>query len=316
MATEHTFSETCELFTLNNVLCPKKATGVSAYQEDDKPTIYTALCQGHGKEQRRLTGADFLPFAQAQARMEAAQHKEANPSVTATAPVTTSPFPERTSILTNLATHFATKNVEPAAAISTHDTPRPVEKTTEPEADTTPAPAPATPPAKPVNMLALLAMDQLLAKVVSGTADSAVFAELAKRTKAQEKEIEQRAKEAEQRKREAARRGTRIVHPRGADYVKLRRALYCGGQTAMNALDAALECGLLTTKNVKHRTPAPESTHAPKTPSTTPASPRGHSDEIKTQVLTLHAAGHSDTTIANTVGLPASTVYSMIKRAA
>jgi Homeodomain-like domain len=101
-----------------------------------------------------------------------------------------------------------------------------------------------------------------------------------------------------------------------------------GGSRVLSAVETLIEAGVLTVRHgalvVKKTREQTETSDkgassertAPAPTARTASTGKGHSEDIKAQVFALKAQGKGDKAIADALGLSASTVYSMCKRAA
>jgi hypothetical protein len=305
---------TCQLFQMTGETCAKPAQGivvpqgssVLAIAREDKP-----LCQKDGRRILKTLGegAQWLPLAKVEnlVALAATPTPEGNDPMQPLleTPTLASP-PTDVVIATNGQTQDASSPVDmPASVDVTPDTP---------------PPAPVPPPVKPLPTVVCEEANTLYARVAELRAEAQRVPSVASALEQAAKGIERSADKLQHAANVAAAaqakldaQPVKILHPLGADYVALKVALYAGGDAAIRAFEHALATGTLTFKAGKKARPAttPSDPTTPKTPST-----RGHSPEVKAQVLALKAEGKSDKTIGALVGLPDSTVYSICKRAA
>jgi hypothetical protein len=315
-------SAKCEDSRVSGSLCHNDTITAVSYKGPEGQTIYVGLCDRHSRQLVKMLPQDAKPLS-----VEYAERIMNNYHESSIAEHTNSP-----------------EDSTPMEAVAVVETPV--------VADTTPSITMPALSAEPIDLLAVAAQLQtpsngngavhtsvvvevarsipakpVLPHVPCEKADQ--LRELAATLRAQAtlapaaaKEILKTAEDLEARAakaQDAADKEASKPAPRALDGLPLvRLALLQCGVMNLDAIERAIDAGILSVKKQAKVTVQEGDKETSSTPraAVTHATSRGHSEEIKSRVYALKAQGFSDNAIGKEVGLSASTVYSMCKRAA
>jgi hypothetical protein len=297
----------CEQSRLNGLLCANDTQGAAAYQSEEGQQIYVGLCSRHGRDLLKAIKAQWLSVEYAETLMnqenntEDTQTMQAVPNVVESVQAIDIPAPS-TEPVNLLAVAEQIAQSQPSNGNGVVHTSIVVEM-------------PANAPSAPIAHVPCEEATQYLALAQTLRDQAKLAPAIAKDILKTAEGLEAKAAKAQAFADKEASKPA----PRALDGLPLvRLALLQCGVMDLDVVERAIDLGILSVK----KQPAVKKDAAEKTESSdssTPvihASSRGHSDEIKDRVLSLKAQGFGDSAIGKEVGLSASTVYSMCKRAA
>jgi hypothetical protein len=312
----------CEESRVSGSLCSNNTVQAVQYTGEEGHSIYVGLCDRHSRQLLKLLPHDAKPLS-----IEFAERIMNNYNASTVAETTKEATSMNTAVVENTADVETAQTITITAPASglvnllavaeqiAQAQPSNGNGTAQPSTVVV-VDVPASPPAKPAVHVPCEKANQLLEQAGVLRAQAKLVPLIAKELEKTARDLETQAAKAQ----DAADKEASKPAPRALDGLPLvRLALMQCGVIDLDAVERAIDLGILSVKrHAKVVTSEDGSKETSSTPraAVTHATSRGHSEEIKSRVVALKAQGMSDNAIGKEVGLSASTVYSMCKRAA
>jgi hypothetical protein len=305
----------CEDSRVSGSICSNDTVQAVSYTGPEGTTIYVGLCDRHSRQLLKLLPTDAKPLSVEFAERIMNNYESSTIAQTpttedTTVTITVDTTPAANTIVIPSPTSAPVDLLQVAADLSQQASngnghvQQVIVDVSTPE------------PAQPVKHVPCAIAVECLEKAAIVRAQAALVPAVAKELIAAAEKLEAQAAKAQAAADEEANRPK--VWPLDGKAL-LRLALLQCGVLDLDAINRAIDAGLLSIpKPATSKKEGGESKEASSTPRPpiTHATSRGHGEDIKNRVLALKAQGLGDNAIAKEVGLSASTVYSMCKRAA